>query len=180
MLTTSNFPAKKRHFARLLAGAVCAGILVCAGAKSASAQEVAPDAPRPASSSNSVASTDQSDSPQVQPQPVELSTVSIRRLDARMRKLAGSDFLKQATAPVVIEVRTQESLGDLTRTSSPVIVFNGEVLSETVPLSPNRLIAFLPDRRLIKDDNSIAVVWLGNEELTRTKRPLRVKRQDIE
>jgi hypothetical protein len=177
MLTTSNFPAKQQRLTRLLACAVFAVVLVYAGAVVASAQEVAPDAPRPARASNRVVSNTKPRPRQAKP--VELSTVSIRRLDERMSKMAGADFVKRATAPLVIEVRTQEPLGDLTRTSSPVIVLNGEVLSETIPLSTDRLIAFLPDRKFIRETNTITVVWLGNEELTRTRRPLRFRSRDI-
>ena len=181
MLTTSNFPVKQphttQHHMRLRACVLFAVIFVYAGASWTPAQEVAPDAPRPARPAQRVSTTTKNLYKQART--VELRTASIRRLDERMSKMAGADFLKRASSPLVIEVQTQEPLGDLTRTSSPVIVLNGEVLSETVPLAPNRLIAFLPDRKFITEVNTIAVVWLGNEELTRTRRPLRFRQKDI-
>ena len=104
------------------------------------------------------------------PKPLEIRSVRVSRVDQRTAKLAGDEFMRKATQPLVIEVRTVQPLGDLTRTSSPVIVLNGEVLSETIPLVPNRLVAFLPDRRTLKETNSVTVVRLGQEDLTRSRR----------
>jgi hypothetical protein len=105
--------------------------------------------------------------------------VKVSRVNATTAKLAGDEFLRRASDPLVIEVRTQEPLGDLTRTSSPVIVLNGETLSETIPLAPNRLVAYLPDRKSIRKTNSVAVAWLGAEEITKSRRTVTFKADSI-
>jgi hypothetical protein len=179
MWMTSNFPARERSFVRLFACSAFAVFLACSthsGFGVALAQETAPDAPRPARSSKVQPTTPGRRS---QPKTVEIKSVTVGRLDGSTTKLAGVDFMRSATDPLVIEVRTEGPLGDLTRTSSPVIVLNGETLSETIPLMPNRLIAFLPNRRFIKDTNTVVVVWLGQEELTRSRRALTFRSRDI-
>ena len=177
MWMTSNFPVNERRLVRLFVCSAFAVVLAWStqsGIGLALAQEIAPDAPRPARSSKVPLATRRS-----QPERVEIKSVTVGRLGGPMTKLAGNDFMRSATDPLVIEVRTQGPLGDLTRTSSPVIVLNGETLSETIPLTPNRLIAFLPNRKSIKDTNSVVVVWLGQEELTRSRRALTFRSKDI-
>jgi hypothetical protein len=115
--------------------------------------------------------------------PVELKSVAVYRLDREtpLARLASRQFLKTAQDPLVIDVRVLEPLDPLPRTSWPVIVLNGRHLKNTrVGVDANdRLIAFLPDRRQVKRVNTVAVVWIGNEELTLTKRPLTFKATDI-
>jgi hypothetical protein len=139
-------------------------------------QDLAPDAPRPARPAVKPPKRAAQGSPSGT---VELRSVTVRRLDAKYEKLAGPEFLRTATEPLVIEVRTLSPLGNLARTSSPVIVLNGKQLSETIPLSPNTLLAFLPDRKLIRTSNSVRVEWLGDEALTRSRRPLIFRSRDV-
>jgi hypothetical protein len=179
MWMTSNFRVRQYSFARLIVCSAFGVVLTCfshAGFGVALAQEIAPDAPRPARP-NKESTTTPGRRPQFKS--VEIKSVTVGRMSPTMEKLAGADFMRGASNPLVIEVRTQDPLGNLTYTSSPVIVLNGETLSETIPQGPNRLIAFLPNRRLIKDTNSVVVVWLGREEFTRSKRPLTFRSRDI-
>ena len=139
-------------------------------------QDIAPDAPRPARPAV------KPPKPSVQGSPsrtVELRSVVVRRLDAKDKKVAGPEFLRTANEPLVIEVRTLGPLGNLTRTSSPVIVLNGKQLSETIPIPPNILRAFLSDRKLIRTSNSVRVEWLGDEALTRSRRSLIFRSRDV-
>jgi hypothetical protein len=180
MWTTSNSRGKRPRLARLCASAAFALLVAFATQPErgvASAQEVAPDAPRPARPPGKPPSALAGRGPQLKR--VELRSLTVGRPNGRMAQLAGKDFMGKATNPLVIEVRTQDPLGDLTRTSSPVIVLNGETLSETIPLKPNRLIAFIPDRRKIKDTNTVVVEWLGQEQLTRSRRPLTFRSRDV-
>ena len=114
--------------------------------------------------------------------PVNLVSVSVIKIDEKLSKLAGRTFLKTAKDPLAIRVRVAEKIDPTPRTSSPAIVLNGNKLINT-RLSPtgegDELVAFLPDRRMIKRENTIAVVWLGNESMTLTKRPLTFKITDI-
>jgi hypothetical protein len=142
----------------------------------AMSQDIAPDAPRPARAAVKPPKSSVQSSPSG---PVELRSVTVRRLDAKHEKLAGPEFLRTATEPLEIEVRTQRPLGNLTRTSSPVIVLNGKQLSETIPLPPDRLVAFLPDRKMIRTSNSVRVEWLGDEALTRSRRSLIFRSRDV-
>ena len=114
--------------------------------------------------------------------PVKLVSVSVVKLDEKLAKMAGRNFLKTAKDPLAIRVRVAEQIDPTPRASSPAIVLNGNELINT-RLTPtaegDELVAFLPDRRMIKQENTIAVVWLGNETLTLTKRPLIFKITDV-
>lgn len=112
---------------------------------------------------------------------VELKSVSIGKLDGRMAELAGARFRKAAADPLVITVQLQHPLDQLPRTSSPVIVFNGKELMNTRGLAEarDRLVAFLPDRSLIRATNTVTVFWIGNKELTMTRRPLMLRAEDV-
>lgn len=109
---------------------------------------------------------------------VELKSASVRHLDEKMKAMAGAEFLKAAREPLSIEVKTVNPLGNLSRSSLPVIVLNGEKLPGTRATNQTTLVAFLPDRSMLKDSNTIAVVWLGDER-TRTKYPLTLKLEEI-
>ena len=179
MWTTLSFRAEGYRFGPYCVTLVFAMFLVCStysNSRVVSAQEVAPDAPRPARPRKDVSTRFKGAG---RPKRVELRSVKVARVDKSTAKLAGVDFMTRAQDPLMIEVRTQDPLGDLTRTSSPVIVLNGEVLSETIPLLPNKLIAYLPDRKAIRTSNTVSVVWLGAEELTRSRRPLTFRSNSI-
>ena len=141
------------------------------------AARTAPDAPRPplTTSEKRPPAVDSSQ----QAARVELKSVVVRRLDSTLEKLAGTEFLRTATEPLVIEVQTQKPLGDLRRTSSPVIILNGEKFPNTMAIAADKLVAFIPDRRQIKDINTIAVAWVGNEEMTMTSSPLTFRAEDV-
>lgn len=135
----------------------------------------APDAPRP---SAGISQPPVAQPPQ-QPSPVELKSVVVRPLDAAMQRLAGPEFLRAATDPLLIEVQTQRPLGNLARTSSPVIILNGEKFPDTYAINQTTLVAFLRDRDRIKSTNTIAVAWLGDEERTMSKTPLTFRSEDV-
>jgi len=175
MSMTSNFHAKVRRVVVSLAGV--AGVILCAYLQESTAAQSAPDAPRSAVAEQQLPAQDRRF--QMTSKSVELKSVSVRRPDATHRKMAGQAFLKEATDPLVVEVQTQQDLPREPRTSSPIIVLNGERLVDTWVVLPDRLVAFLPNQRKLKEVNSVAVVWLGNEDLTLTKRPLTFKRSDI-
>ena len=113
---------------------------------------------------------------------MELVSVSVVKLDEKLVKLAGRNFLEGAKDPLAIRVRVAERIDPTPRASTPAIVLNGKNLINTrlsLTGEGNELIAFLPDRRMIKRENTIVVVWLGNETMTRTKRPLTFKVTDV-
>lgn len=175
MWMTSNSRAEGRQSIFWLA--CVAGVVVAAYAQPGVAVQVAPDAPRqaPVAIEQQPLIKEQS----MQAATVELQSVSVRRLDETHKKMAGPVFHKQALDPLVVEVKTQQALPQEPRTSSPVIVLNGEKLVDTWVILPDKLVAFLPNRSKLKDVNSVAVVWLGNEEATRTKRVLTFRRSDL-
>lgn len=172
LMTSSSLAETPTH--RLVWGFLILLLLTSATNK---AQDLAPDSPRPARPV--VKPTRPSVVQDVRSPSVELRSVTVRRPSANQRKLAGENFLRTATEPLVIEVRTMRPLGNLTRTSSPVIVLNGKQLSETIPVAADRLVAFLPDRKMIRRTNTVVVEWLGDERLTRSKRPLVFSSRDV-
>jgi hypothetical protein len=153
--------------------------LVCvAAAERAPAQApVAPDAPRPAPTTpKQKAVTNLHELKR----PVGLVAVTVGRLTPAMERLAGPEFVKTASDPLFIEVKTAPgALGKPPMASMPVIVLNGEPLLDTRGGGPDTLVSFLADRGRIKDTNSVAVVWLGRQERTMTERPLTFRRGDI-
>lgn len=78
-----------------------------------------------------------------------------------------------------IEVRTEQPIPAAPRSSSPVIVLNGERLHDTWVILPNTLVAIVPDRSALKDDNQVFAEWLGNAVATRSRKPLLFRRADI-
>lgn len=176
MSTTLSFPADLRRIAILtLAVAIPgAGLLGCGPQP-----QVAPNAPKIA------AQAARQKPPRVEgPQKlksVELRSVRVHKFDQTFAHLAGPQFVKEATDPLVIEVRVTEPIDPRPRTSSPIIVLNGMKLTDTwvVPEKRDTLVAFLPDRRMIRELNTVAAMWLGNEQLTLTKQPLTFKATDI-
>ena len=175
MWMTSNFPVKRHAMAMLTACLAVGGLLLAC--RTSTVSQIPPDAPRPR------LPVDEKRPPTMdyvqQMKPLELKSVSVHRLDSTLAKYAGPEFLKTATNPFVVEVITQSALGNLERTSSPVIILNGEKFTDTWAISQNKLVAFLPDLKRIKDNNTVAAVWLGNEELTMTRIPLTFKAEDV-
>lgn len=181
MWMTSNFLDRPRR-------ALLATVLIISGGayarpSLAATQQVAPppvapDSPRPASARPLTGGRGQETAgPHVRPS-VELKSVVVRRIDAKMEKLAGQQFVKAAEEPYYVEVQTQTSLGNLARSSAPVILLNGEKLLNTRATGDHTLVAFLPNLKSLKDVNSVAVVWLGDEQ-TKTRHPLTFALNDV-
>ncbi len=108
---------------------------------------------------------------------VELRSATLIPLDEALRQLVGEAFLKTASAPLAVDVRTVEPLNPAARTSWPVVVLNGQPIEHTQmdPKEANRLVAFLPDRSRVRPRMRVEVYWVGNEALTRTREPIAVR-----
>lgn len=175
MSTILNFHVRDIFILKLITAFMIIGLVSCCKVS-------APDAPRLAKPEPVGKARPQTLDRSQLVKPVELRSVSVYKMDNKMAKLAGKNFLRKADNPLVIEVLVVEQIDPTPRASSPAIVLNGQTLINT-RIHPvgngDRLIAFLPDRKLIKDKNSVAVVWLGNETLTLSKHPLTFKATDI-
>ncbi|QSQ24387.1 hypothetical protein JY651_05340 [Pyxidicoccus parkwayensis] len=114
------------------------------------------------------------------PRPVELRSVEVKRVrgDAELSRMAGEGLLANGGEPVAIEVRTAEPLGNLERSASPEIYVNGARLGDTWALGQDRLVVIVPegDLKKLQDANEVTVAWLGAEQLTRSRTPLRLDR----
>jgi hypothetical protein len=134
----------------------------------------APDAPRPAPPRSTAQVPPSSGAAQEQLRPVEIRSARVRpvRGDSLVMRLVGAARMGEARDPVLIEVTTAEPLGDVARSSSPEIYLNGERVGETWPRPPNQLFAYLPDRQLLRGRVEVTVAWLGDEERTRSRRPV--------
>ena len=176
MWTTLNSHAEWRL---ALALALC-GFLACAGCVSTGSDATSrfPDSPRPARevSDDRPPSVDRTQLTR----PVVVHSVAATRVDAELARHAGAYFMKNAPEPLAIQVVVGEPIDPLERASSPAIVINGHVLSDTRVYGKQGtgLIAFLPDRKLIRDTNIVVVQWIGNEDATRS-RELTFKASDI-
>ena len=168
MWTTSSSRAEWLRRALACAGLVCA----CPRPVDAARLPPAPDAPQQAFPTPGQRPRGVNTS-QLR-EPVELRSVRVRRLDEELARLAGPHFLRTATDPLAIEVVPKTPFDTSPRGSAPVIVLNGEKLvnSRWAADAGTRLVAFLPDRRMIRQTNTVEVFWVGNEELTRTRQPL--------
>ena len=164
MWTTLNFRAE--GFRALLLATI--GTTTAAGA-----QQLPPDAPRPAPQGE-VHKMPAEDSSLYQGT-IELTSVRLRALDQTMRRMAGPTLLKEATDPVAIEVTTLMPLPRIARNTSAILIINGQKFMDTWTVLPNRLLVFLPDRRTLKQVNEIAAAWLGSEQSSMTKRPLTLR-----
>lgn len=156
---------------------VVLGLSACASSRARST--VAPDSPLPTRPQTSVETG--SGGQRTELQPVELTSVRLRLIssDTMLRRLAGSAILS-ATAPVAIDVTTAQPLGNVARTASPEIFVDGTPVGDTWPLPPNRLVAFLRDRQQLRVGSAITVAWLGNEEQTRTRRPIVLTQEHLQ
>lgn len=131
----------------------------------------APDSPKAAPKVRPVAVKGVSAEEQAQREsPVELKSLAVRRLSEAAKEAAGPE-LRKAPDAIEIEVVTQRPLGDLSVGSAPVIVLNGERLLETRAVGENRLRVRLPDRKRIRENNTVTVVWMGRDT-TLTRKPL--------
>jgi hypothetical protein len=184
MLTTSSSRASACRLRLLGIGLVAAALAGCTAAglpPPERAAVTAPESPRPARAvaaqppARPLAERDAR-----QASPVELRAVVARRVErAEAVRLGGASFADAAREPVTLEVQTMAPLGNLERDSSPVIVLNGRILSETIPLPPDRLLVVLPDQSTFRETNTVEVLWLGDETRTRTKKPLTFRAADV-
>lgn len=178
MWTTSNFHADIRPGRHIV---MASGVLLLAslGLAQGPLSQAAPDSPRPARLQ--VREPQLATTYEVK-RPVELRSVAVGRVSKQkgMEELAGTEFLSTAKEPLFIEVKTVPGvLGKPSMGAAPLILLNGERLLSTRGTSPDTLVAFLPDRQKIKDTNSVAVMWIGKQEPTRTRKPLTFHRRDI-
>ena len=182
MWTTSNFRAEVPRVVVLLAGLALTGAFACATPLRAPAgPRLAPDAPRPARPAPEAGQTRPGRSEPVTP--VELRSATVRRLRGDdLARMAGPRFMAEAREPLVLEVKTEKPLGNLARTSSPLIILNGKALPDTWAISQDTLIAFLSDRGALAREgaNTIEVAWLGDEGRTLTRRPLTLRAEDLQ
>jgi hypothetical protein len=110
--------------------------------------------------------------------PVELRAATLLRRPAPdVVRLAGPAFFERAPGAVVVEVRTAEPLDVAPRTSWPVVVLDGRPVEHTRldPEQPDRLLAFVPRGTELGRDTRVEVYWVGNEALTRTRKPLTLR-----
>lgn len=138
-----------------------------------------PDNPEPADPTRLPQPTVQVQSQRIAP--VELRSAEVRKMDPAMAKLAGSEFMERARDPLVIDVQVTKPLDPTPRASYPLILWNERKLSRTVvmPEQSDRLVAFLPDRSSVLEENTVAVVWAGNEMETRTRRPITIPAGEV-
>jgi hypothetical protein len=101
------------------------------------------------------------------------------RGDTLLERLAGARFLAEAARPVAVEVITAEPLGNVARSASAEIWFGTARAGETWPLPPDRLVVFLPDARRLRPPVSVTVAWLGDEERTRSRRPVEITDEQL-
>ncbi|TMQ08363.1 MAG: hypothetical protein E6J90_40725 [Deltaproteobacteria bacterium] len=166
---TSNSRGSRR------AGLVLA-CLFAAGCPGPQVSAVAPDSPAPATPAGPRPGTVDSSA---YAGTLEITSVRVRRPTPELERLAGPDFVKTAQEPLAIEVQTQKPLPTDARNTSAILLWNGERFTDTWSVRPNRLVAFLPDRSKIKDVNSVAAAWIGNEEASRSRTPLTFRAADI-
>lgn len=184
MFPTSNSRARGQahHPARACIAALVLAALVAPG-QTAPPADPGPNAPLPARKKERevprALSTEQFS------QPVELKGFEVRHMekarDVTVLHLAGTRFLKTARDPIQIQVTLKQPLKQSARDSAPLMVLNGVRLTGTrvLPDHRNTLVAFLPDTSALKEDNTLTVIWVGNEDLIRTKEPFKFKSKDI-
>jgi hypothetical protein len=169
---TSNSPDRWRRDIAVLTTAIAVG----AGCATTQASPVAPDAPvavapapprPPSEDSSDMAAT------------LEITDVVVRPPTPELAKLAGETFLKNATEPLAIEVRTVRPLPKRPRDTSAIIIWNGARMNDTWSILPNRLVAFLPNRKTIKEVNAVTAAWSGDEQRSASQPPLTVKAADV-
>lgn len=172
MWTTSNFRVRQFCVCTVLLAAV--GALF--GSLAMAAEIIPPDAPRVRPETEPARKVFMAAEPIGA---VELKTVRVRHVDESDAHRAGVAFMKSAREPYAIEVQTEKPLGNVWRDAAPVIVLNGERLLDTLPVGEDRLIAYVPDLKGFRDTNHVAVEWLGEQQSTKTRRPLTFGRDII-
>ena len=174
MWTMSNSRADRP----LLLLAACALAAACTPGP-AGGPDVAPDSPRPA---RIVGAELPPGVPRDTDRPVEVASLRLRRVrgDTLLMRIAGILATRSADSAVAIEVTTVEPLGNLERTASPEIYVDGVRPGDTWAFPPNRLIVAVADGSRLRVGTSISVAWLGDEERTRSRRPIALTREHLQ
>lgn len=103
---------------------------------------------------------------------IEVESVQIHRASEQpelMRRI-GNVAIDRAEM-MLLDVRTAQPLGDVSRSASPVIVLDGQPLGDTYPIDQRRLVAPVAARALRQGEHSIVITWVGAEETTTSRRP---------
>ena len=159
MSTTSNSRGDRPALALALL------LLVLAGCASAGSNTVAPEGPR---QGPRVKPDPRVDAPVTRDQHVEIESATVRRAGedpALMERMNLRD-----SGLMLIDVRTEQPLGNLGRSASPVIVLDGVPLTDTFPIDPRRLVAPVEGRSLRSGEHILAVTWLGAESTTTSRK----------
>lgn len=159
MSTTSSFRAE------------AAALLLLTALGCASGGAVAPDAPLPAIEVRERPAPDAKRGYA----PVELTSVRVRRIDADLARFAGPEFMRTARDPVAVEAITATPLPPPLGTASPVLILDGTVYPDTWFFQPNRLVAFVPDRAVLRAESMAEAMWIGAETVTRSRAPVRFR-----
>jgi hypothetical protein len=163
MSMMSNFPARF-SFRWLL----CTAIL--AVALTSTEQGWAADTPAPAT--RSIAPLQQGTTTTVRTaQRVKINEVSVRPLqadDPAVSRLLPESARAALKSPVMVTVQVAEPFANLERNASPVIVINGETVSDSiVPFNErNRVVAIVPDSTRLDETVRVQVGWLGDFQRT--------------
>jgi hypothetical protein len=160
MSTTSNFHARFASSHTPFRGAVfVTALAVASGAWAA-------DSPGPAVPS---AGTREQKTTTVVPaaQRIKITQVSVRAIEAGdpiISAIVTNSERSELRNPLLVSVRVAAGFTDLARTASPVIVINGETLSDSiVPFGErNRVLAVVRDSTRVGQIMDVQVGWLGD------------------
>ena len=83
-----------------------------------------------------------------------------------VRRIVHPKYRKGLRDPVLIQAQLVRPLGDLARAASPVIVFNGRPLTNSIVVGEraDRVVAVLPNRKQLLRVNRVQVGWFGDLE----------------
>ncbi|MCH7500437.1 MAG: hypothetical protein IH886_10575 [Nitrospinae bacterium] len=109
--------------------------------------------------------------PPGKPSRVQLNRIKIQTIKADhplVAKIIHPDNLPALRNPLLIEVHVDEPFSDLSRDASPVIVLNGQPLTNSIVGGENlnQIFAIVPDKRNLKNINSVQVGWFGDLKAT--------------
>jgi len=148
--------------------AVIVATIPCAGAKG-----VSPEAPRDAPESAVLRPLAQQ--LPLLPARLEIESAVVHRA-AQVPELV--DLAGRPSTPiegfVVIEVRTEQPLGDVARSALPVIILNGTPLVEARAVDQQRLVALVPAAK-VRERNTVAATCLGAEQTRSSSKPIVVR-----
>jgi hypothetical protein len=150
--------------------ALLLGMALATGCATAERFVVAPEAPR--TPSQAIASDAKPPGrPSPSDAPVEVAEASIRSATAEPQLLQRFGTLPARPEDLlIVDVRTQQPLGDLARSALPVILLNERSLLNTIALDQTRLAALVPVTELGRGEAAVAVTRLGDTTATSRKR----------